>query len=74
MEKERKKIFTKEEADKIIALINKKLNSDTNRQKAIRGQIRKIGFYFSDFYTLGKDEYNVECFTDLIKSGKILIK
>lgn len=74
MEKRGKTIFTKEEATEIIALINEKLNSDTNKQKAIRDKIRKIGFYFSDFHTLGKDEYNVECFTDLIKSGEISIK
>jgi hypothetical protein len=41
--------FTREEANEIIALIRKKLVSDSNGQKRIRDKIRNLGFYASDF-------------------------
>ena len=44
-----KSIFTKAEAEKIIALIRLKLKADTNTQKGIRSKIRDLGFYATDF-------------------------
>jgi len=44
-----KTTFTRQEADQIIALIRKKLVSNTNDKKSIRNKIRQIGFYASDF-------------------------
>lgn len=44
-----KSIFTRVEADKIIALIRLKLKADTNTQKGIRNKIRDLGFYATDF-------------------------
>lgn len=43
-----KSTFTRAEADVIIALIKKKLESDSNTQKGIRNKIRKLGFYAKD--------------------------
>lgn len=69
-----KNTYTQDEAEKIRALIKEKQSADTNKQKSIRNKIRNIGFYFEDFYTKGRDIYDVKCFDDLIESGKILIK
>jgi hypothetical protein len=44
-----KAVFTKMEANKILALIREKIVADNNEQKKIRSQIRKLGFYASDF-------------------------
>ena len=44
-----KSIFTKKEADEIIALITQKLKASASEQKKIRDKIRKLGFYASDF-------------------------
>ncbi len=40
-----KSIFTKEEAEQIILLIEQKLKSDSVKQKGIRQKIRNLGFY-----------------------------
>lgn len=40
-----KSIFTKEEAEQIILLIEKKLKADSVKQKGIRQKIRNLGFY-----------------------------
>src|SRR5688572_12582907 len=44
-----KKRFNELEANQIIALIKQKLLASADEQKRIRNQIRKIGFYASDF-------------------------
>ena len=41
--------FTKSEANSIILLIRKKLQSNQAEQKKYRDKIRAIGFYASDF-------------------------
>ncbi len=67
-----KTTFTVEECNDIIRLIEEKLKSDSEGQKAIRRKIRDKGFYWSDFYS--KDtEYNVENFIRLKDEGKIFI-
>lgn len=65
--------FTVEEYHEIIQLINEKLNADSSKQKNIRAKIRKIGFYFSDFYSIKETEFNVESFEALISNGDITI-
>lgn len=40
-----KSIFTKEEAEQIILLIEQKLKADSVKQKGIRQKIRNLGFY-----------------------------
>ena len=44
-----KSVFTKQEADEIIALIRQKVLAAQPEQKRLRDKIRKIGFYASDF-------------------------
>lgn len=44
-----KAVFTKQEADEIIALIRQKVVAAQPEQKRLRDKIRKIGFYASDF-------------------------
>lgn len=40
-----KSIFTKEEAEQIVLLIEQKLIADSKRQKGIRQKIRNLGFH-----------------------------
>ncbi len=68
-----RKTFTSKEADEIRTLINKKLISDGETQKRIRNDIRDIGFYWTDFYSRGEREYDVDSFDALIESQKITI-
>lgn len=69
-----KDVFTAEEADKIRVLIEEKVKSSTEEQKKIRDKIRKIGFYYTDFYSsMVQNGYTVDDFNELIKSGKITI-
>lgn len=74
-ERKGKSVFTDEEKVKIISLIQELMNADFNgdNQKGIRNKIRKMGFYFTDFYVIRKDEYTVDNFKKLIKSGQIKI-
>lgn len=44
-----KSTFTQSEANAIIALIRKKVVSDSNEQKRLRDKIRALGFYATDF-------------------------
>ncbi len=66
-----KKEFTHNEINILLTLIDKKINSSKNEQKIIRNEIRKIGFYYSDFSS--KKGYTVQDFKNLIKSGEIII-
>jgi len=59
--------FTKEVADKICVLIEKKLMSDKNGQKAIRNKIRSLGFYSTDFGMGPGYGYTVKDFLRVIK-------
>jgi ADP-heptose:LPS heptosyltransferase len=64
-----KTVFTKGEITQIESLIREKLNADTNKQKQIRGKIRRIGFYWTDFVEESHQEraYDVENFRELIR-------
>ena len=64
--------FSAAEVEAIKKLIAQKLMADTTQQKRIRDNIRKIGFYYSD-YSAKKDGYTVEDFEALIRSGKIKV-
>lgn len=66
-----KKTFTREEAEKIRILINKKVRASKYEQKRIRDEIRAIGFYFSDFSN--KKGYTVDDFEFLIRNKQIEI-
>lgn len=58
-------IFTKEEAEQIIALIKKKLESDATTQKGIRKKIRSLGFYAKDDFGI-TGGYSVEDFLSVV--------
>lgn len=64
-----KKSFTIQEIEFIKKLINKKVRATRNQQVSIRNQIRKIGFYFSDFSS--KKGYNKKDFEFLIETGQV---
>lgn len=65
--------FTQEQLIKIEALIKEKESVSSARQKSIRNQIRKIGFYWSDFCPPNTVVYNIENFRKLISDGRIKI-
>jgi len=67
-----KNTFTNYEVQAIKKLIAEKVVATTDKQKAIRGKIRNIGFHYSDFSSK-KDGYTVADFEELIRSGKIKI-
>ncbi len=46
---ETKSIFSRTEADEIIALIKEKLKANTSKQKGIRATIRRRGFHANEF-------------------------
>lgn len=64
--------FTNLEISAIKKLIAEKNLATADKQKGIRGKIRKIGFHYSDFSSK-KDGYTVEDFEALIDSGQIKI-
>lgn len=68
-----KDIFTKEEYKAIVRLLKSKVRSDKSGKKSIRAKIRKFGFHCSDFKNNAGDEFNVNDFKQLVKSGKITI-
>ena len=68
-----KDIFTKEEYEAIVRLLKNKVRSDKSGKKSIRAKIRKFGFHCSDFKNNAGDEFNVNDFKQLVKSGKITI-
>lgn len=68
-----KDIFTKEEYEAIVRLLKSKVRSDKSGKKSIRAKIRKFGFHCSDFKNNAGDEFDVNDFKQLVKSGKITI-
>lgn len=64
-----KSTFTRAEADIIIALIKKKLESDSNSQKGIRNKIRNLGFYAKDDFGI-TGGYTVEDFLSVVTIEK----
>jgi hypothetical protein len=64
--------FTTSEIDQIKKLIADKVRATPDKQKGIRGKIRKLGFHYSDFSSK-KDGYTVVDFEALIRSGQIKV-
>ena len=62
--------FTHDEYDTIKDLLHERGRADRDRQKAIRGKMRKIGFYISDF---GEAGFTIGDLDDCIKLGRIKI-
>lgn len=67
-----KKKFTSKEAAIIKVLLKEIVSSTRDRQKTIRDQMRKLGFYISDF-TTSLDGFDLKSFEKLISSGRIEI-
>lgn len=71
-----KKLFTQSEICIIKTLIQEKLSSSKDKQKAIRRKIRnEMGFYWEDFHPKSekpKIGFNIENFEKLIFNGDIL--
>lgn len=65
--------FTSLEVEIIKKLITEKVLATPDKQKGIRGKIRKIGFHYSDFSSK-KVGYTVDDFEELIRSGQIKIR
>jgi hypothetical protein len=63
-----KPIFTEQEKNVIIKLIEQKLKADTQQQKTIRAKIRRLGFWASDFKF--KPGYTVNDFLSVAKIEK----
>lgn len=71
---ERTSEFTQEQIAKIRMLLRSLQNSTGGKQKTIRGNIRKLGFYISDYKsTHNNKNFTVEEFDNLIKSGIIRV-
>lgn len=64
--------FTTSKIDQIKKLIADKVLARPDKQKGIRGKIRKLGFHYSDFNSK-KGGYTVKDFENLIHSGKIKV-
>lgn len=62
--------FTEAEISKLKMLIQKRCNTPSNQQKAVRDKMRAIGFYGSDF---GIKDMTIEKFEGLIRDGHIKI-
>lgn len=63
-----KSIFTQQEANEILTLIEEKLNAEPSPQKGIRAKIRKLGFYHSDFNLPRRvGGYNQEVFLRVVR-------
>lgn len=67
-----RKVFSKEDADKIWNLLQRKARATRSEQKVIRASIRRIGFYISDF-TSSADGFTTGDFDDLVERGELTI-
>jgi len=64
--------FTTSQINQIKELIAEKVQATPEKQKAIRGKIRMLGFHYSDFNSK-KDGYTVIDFENLVHLGLIKI-
>jgi hypothetical protein len=67
-----KTVFTAEEAKQIRALLDNKGTVYRADQKKARSQLRKLGFFITDFVG-SPDSFGVVDFDGLVKSGRIKI-
>ncbi|MDW7729312.1 MAG: hypothetical protein SCJ94_04815 [Bacillota bacterium] len=67
-----RKVFSNIEINKIAELLRIKSQSSQYQQKFIRGQMRNIGFYISDF-TNTKSGFSVDDLDRLIRTGRIIV-
>ena len=64
--------FTATEVGQIRKLLREKARADRSGQKIIRSQLRKLGFYISDF-ALNWSSFRTADFNDLLNSGRVKV-
>ncbi len=64
--------FSKATADRIRVLLGQTRNSDRPQQIALRGKIRDLGFYISDF-NRPAEGFGPEDFDELVRGGQIRV-
>ena len=69
-----RKTFKQAEIDELRRLVREKETADQPRQKQLRGEMRGIGFYISDFGHFGLEGFKVEDLDDLIDEGRVKIR
>ena len=62
--------FTRDEISALKAMLHELRRADRDQQKAIRGKMRRLGFYISDFGGPGFTSGDLD---DLIKMGRIKV-
>lgn len=65
--------FTQEEYEKIRELTRQKLAASPEKQKGIRGKLRRMGFYWED-YNPKRTSFNLETLEQLFINGILKIK
>lgn len=63
--------FTKAEIAQLKSLIAERCKAESSKQKSIRAEMRKLGFYGGDDF--GIKDLTIEKFEELIKKGDIVI-
>jgi hypothetical protein len=64
--------FTEATADRIRVLLSQTRNAIRPQQKALRQQIRDLGFYITDWERPGTG-FTVDDFDGLVRSGRVRI-
>jgi hypothetical protein len=64
--------FTRSESDQIRCLLREKARASRSEQKSLRGKLRRLGFYITDFDT-SQEGFSVENFESLIRRNVITI-
>lgn len=64
--------FTREEIEELRRLVREKQTADRSRQKVLRGRMRRLGFYISDF-AADSAGFVVSDLDDLISRGVITV-
>jgi hypothetical protein len=64
--------FTSDEMDELRRLVREKQTADRDRQKVLRGRMRRIGFYITDFSD-EPDGFVASDLDALIRRGTIVV-
>ena len=67
-----KRSFTQDEFNRIRDLVRELRSSDRKEQKTIRGKLRKMGFYISDFH-LDPHGFTEGDLLELVQTKQIII-
>ncbi|MDO8673533.1 MAG: hypothetical protein Q7O66_19165 [Dehalococcoidia bacterium] len=67
-----KRQFTQDEANQIRRLLEARSNASPDQQKRLRGAMRRLGFYITDF-ALSNDGFTLSDFENLIQQKRVAI-